>query len=359
MKCPFLEEMVVRYCNAYPVRKLIPCNSQTPSICLTERCVECPAYEEMALAHETRSKEVDDMEVSAEVRSEESVADSKECIWMKLGVVSYRMCLLDYDCQSCDFNQTLMDANWQYQEAPGLLSVLHRLRSLPAEERKCRYMLTGDVSYKLCAHNYQCATCEYDQRMQDAIDFHPRVVARRARTVTKEKVRGFFVPRDLYFSANHMWVRVEKDGRVRVGLDDFAQRLLGKIERVHPPSEGARVRQGEECWSIESGRRAARLSLPLDGTIERVNNALTGQKGLINKDPYGEGWIFFMRPRDLADSLRGLLKGKPAADWLDKEADRLTIRVERELGAIVADGGSISDKLSDEEWDGIVKEFFK
>lgn len=359
MKCPFLEEMVVRYCNAYPVRKLIPCDSRTPSICLTEGCVECPAYKEMAFGQDTVSQEVGEMETNRKVGSEGADAGKKECIWMKLGVVSYRMCLSNYDCQSCDFNQTLMDANWQYQEAPGLLSVLQRLRSLPAEERKCRYMLTGDVSYKLCAHNYQCATCEYDQRMQDAIDFHPRVVARRAKAATKEKVKGFFVPRDLYFSANHMWVRVEKDGRVRVGLDDFAQRLLGKIERVKAPGEGTRVRLGEECWSIESGRRAARLSLPVDGTIERVNDALTDRGGLINKDPYGKGWIFFMRPRDLAESIRGLLKGKAAVDWLDNEADRLTMRAEKELGATVADGGSISDKLTDEEWDEIVKEFIK
>ncbi len=360
MACPFLEEIVVRYCKACPVKKLIPQNdSGTPSICLMEKYVECPTYREVALAEESRNEEVVQVQPRQTEERGETTIERKECIWMKLGVVSYRMCLLNYDCQNCEFNQMLMDANSQYQEAPGVLSALQSLQKLPAEERKCRYMLTGDVSYKLCAHNYDCATCEYDQRMQDAIDFHPRTMARRTAKARREKVKGFFIPDDLYFSTNHMWVRVEKDGRVKVGVDDFAQKLLGRIDQVSLPKRDERTTHEDDCWTVRSGRRVAHLSTPLNGTIDRVNHRLLSRAGLIHEEPYDGGWLFSMKPDDLEHSLEGLLRGSKARSWLEKEVDRLSMRVEEELGATIADGGSISDKLSDEEWNRVVKEFLR
>ena len=99
----------------------------------------------------------------------EEAVKVKQCIWARMGVVSYRICTRDYDCLTCEFDQTMQEkiANG---EAPGLDEAVERLKELPAPQRVCRYALKGDVSYRLCTRLFQCAACEFDQLMQDALE---------------------------------------------------------------------------------------------------------------------------------------------------------------------------------------------
>ncbi len=87
----------------------------------------------------------------AEIREKENL-----CIWTKAGVISYRICTSDYDCRNCAFDQALSDASGRYIESPIVVEAIKKLKQLPAEERKCRYMLTGDFAYKICPNNYEC-----------------------------------------------------------------------------------------------------------------------------------------------------------------------------------------------------------
>lgn len=93
----------------------------------------------------------------------------KECIWSKMGIISYRICTTGQDCSRCEFAQNLQEAESQYQDRIGFSSIRNSLLGLSAHERKCRYMLSGDVMYKICPRLYQCGTCVYDQMMQDMI----------------------------------------------------------------------------------------------------------------------------------------------------------------------------------------------
>ncbi len=93
----------------------------------------------------------------------------KECIWSKMGIISYRLCTTNQDCSKCEFAQSLQEADSQYQDRIGFSRIRNSLLALPADERKCRYMLSGDVEYKICPRLYQCGKCFYDQMMQDMI----------------------------------------------------------------------------------------------------------------------------------------------------------------------------------------------
>jgi hypothetical protein len=115
-------------------------------------------------------------------KSQERAGRNHECIWAKLDVISYRPCALNYQCDKCQFAQSLKDGNGDYAETPEMFNVIEQSRSLPARQRKCRYMLTGEVSYKLCPNSYQCGSCEHDQMMHDSIYGHPKVLARMAKT---------------------------------------------------------------------------------------------------------------------------------------------------------------------------------
>lgn len=99
----------------------------------------------------------------------EEAVKVKQCIWARMGVVSYRICTHDYDCLTCEFDQTMQE-KMATGEASELDEALERLKELPAPQRVCRYALKGDVSYRLCTRAFQCATCEFDQLMQDALE---------------------------------------------------------------------------------------------------------------------------------------------------------------------------------------------
>ncbi len=281
------------------------------------------------------------------------------CIWVKLGVISYRLCTLNYNCAKCQFNQSLMDVNGKYAETPEMFNIITRLRNLPALERKCRYMLVGEVSYKLCPNNYQCGSCEYDQMMQDAIYGHPKVLAQMTK-VNRIKVNGFLISGSLYFYKKHTWVRRINEDTVRIGLDDFAQRLLGKIkgiEFVHKEE----VKRGEIGWEVRSKMGNAQLLSPIDGTVKKMNKELSKDSSLLNADPYGKGWVLELKSFNIEVDLEGLLKGNKAKDWLMEEVNRLSHRIESDLGVSVGCYVTLIRtlrKIDEKEWKDLIRDFF-
>jgi len=114
-------------------------------------------------------------------------AAGKECLWMRMGVISYRICTRDYDCLTCEFDQ-MMQEQARSGGSPEMQEALERLKAVPGTQRQCRYALKGDVSYRLCSRVYQCATCPFDQSMQDAMEQKfARLEARRAALRKKEE----------------------------------------------------------------------------------------------------------------------------------------------------------------------------
>src|SRR5690348_1874098 len=100
-------------------------------------------------------------------------------------------------------------------------------------------------------------------------------------------------PADLRYSNDHLWARVEAStGLVRVGVTDFAQQSLGEVTNVTLPGPGKTVRAGEACGDIESVKSLSDLIAPITGTVRTRNDVLTRTPGLVNTDPYGQGWMF-------------------------------------------------------------------
>lgn len=108
------------------------------------------------------------------------------------------------------------------------------------------------------------------------------------------------VPNDLKYAKSHEWVRDEGDGVVSVGITDHAQELLGDLVFVDLPEVGAAVQAATECAVVESVKAASDVYSPLDGEIVAVNSALADAPETINSDPYGDGWIFKLKPTDAA-----------------------------------------------------------
>ena len=108
------------------------------------------------------------------------------------------------------------------------------------------------------------------------------------------------VPEDLRYSTDHEWARTE-EGRVRVGITDFAQDTLGDVVFVDLPEVGTAVTAGGTFGEIESTKSVSDLYAPVGGTVVEVNGELADAPNRINDDPYGEGWICVIDPSDPAE----------------------------------------------------------
>ena len=113
------------------------------------------------------------------------------------------------------------------------------------------------------------------------------------------------LPEDLLYTEEHEWVRRGGD-TVRIGITDFAQDQLGDIVYVSLPEVGAEIAAGDAVGELESTKSVSDVYAPLQGVVSAVNEALDAQPELVNSDPYGEGWLFELRPAD-AGALESLL----------------------------------------------------
>jgi glycine cleavage system H lipoate-binding protein len=175
-------------------------------------------------------------------------------------------------------------------------------------------------------------------------------------------VGGFQVPDNLRYHPGHTWALSESPSLVRVGLDDFASKLAGKIENIALPQRGQWIRQGQKIWTIHRNGSAVDMVSPIEGSVADVNDAVARDPKLALKDPYGEGWLLTVQSPDAKTNFRNLLGGALARWWTEESAGRLQRKMPMALGALAQDGGVAVDNLTaqmpDQEWVGIAKEFF-
>ena len=112
------------------------------------------------------------------------------------------------------------------------------------------------------------------------------------------------VPDDLRYTADHEWARLE-DGRIRIGITDYAQDALGDVVFVELPTPGTKVDSGQSFSEVESTKSVSDIYAPVAGVVAEVNTELADAPQRLNEDPYGEGWICVIEPTDIAsvDSL--------------------------------------------------------
>jgi glycine cleavage system H lipoate-binding protein len=161
----------------------------------------------------------------------------------------------------------------------------------------------------------------------------------------------FGLPGGLFFHRGHTWINLLFSGQVKVGVDDFIQRLLGRIDAITLLPVGVELKQGEPFAAIRQGGRTVLLPAPVDGVVCAVNGELAKIPGLIKRDPYTRGWLVAVRPTNLTANLSQLAVGQGALAWLKGELARLqeflhvTLQRDGLVGATAADGGLVADGL--------------
>ena len=117
------------------------------------------------------------------------------------------------------------------------------------------------------------------------------------------------IPKDLKYTKSHEWLKLNSDGTITVGITHHAQDLMGDMVYVELPQAGAKVTCGKECGVVESVKAASDVYAPVSGEIVEANAALADAPETVNKDCYGAGWMFRLKPTNQAE-LNGLLDAK-------------------------------------------------
>jgi glycine cleavage system H lipoate-binding protein len=286
---------------------------------------------------------------------------------MEAGVVSYKLCDNNYDCPTCVYDQgmQLKVAKEKERAAAARVEVkpdklteswVEAMMKLPASRRKCRYMITGEVGRKICPNAYECGNCSYDQMMQARVENQVLPVHGR------REVEGFQVAEDLYYHEGHAWAKPEYGGQIRIGLDDFARRMLGKPGRIDLPEIGHEVKQGTAGFHVRRNDEIAGVLSPVDGIVSRVNERISENPNIVNDSPYEEGWLFIVEPTKLKKNLKSLYYGEHAEKFMGEETGRLWAMADEAL-RIAADGGTSVDDIFEavggKSWKAFVKTFLR
>jgi len=177
-----------------------------------------------------------------------------------------------------------------------------------------------------------------------------------------EFVSGFHTPGNLAYHPGHSWLVRERKNVARVGVDEFAAALAGKVESIELPKPGQWIRQGQRVLSfIRNGERAEMVS-PTEGEVMAVNQEVLQNPALFREDPYGKGWLLAVHVPDEESTARNLVPKGLVREWMRESVERLYALQPKLAGAVAADGGRPCEDLLAEvpgaNWKELTGEFF-
>ena len=170
-----------------------------------------------------------------------------------------------------------------------------------------------------------------------------KAIPEAAREPLPLQPESFLLPRGIFYSRGHAWMRIFSTGLVRVGVDDFVQKLLGRIDGLTLRAKGEIVKAGEPLLTIHQGGREVTVHSPVEGKVEMVNREIAKHPELIRKDPYKEGWVIAIQPAHLSEDLPRLAIAERAEGWLAEEVHRLRLFLGAATPALAAAGHTLPD----------------
>jgi len=139
------------------------------------------------------------------------------------------------------------------------------------------------------------------------------------------------IPKGLFISDGHIWYKALPDGKVKIGIDDFPLKLLGKIDKIKLNLAGETLNKRGRMCVIRQGRKKMKFYSPIDGTVVQVNDALNKNARILQTDPYERGWLYIVKPAIDVTCLnqRGEID-LPIEEWIRREIEKLADFVVRE-----------------------------
>jgi len=175
-------------------------------------------------------------------------------------------------------------------------------------------------------------------------------------------VDGFLVPRSVSYHSGHSWLMRERKNVVRVGADEFAAALAGKVDKIELPKPGQWIRQGQKTITLMRGGQKTEMVSPTEGEVMAVNADVVENPALLRQDPYGKGWLLSIHVPDEENTSRNLIPKMLVGEWMREAVSRLYACQPALAGAVAADGGRPAEDLlaalPGTNWQDVTSEFF-
>ena len=170
----------------------------------------------------------------------------------------------------------------------------------------------------------------------------------------------FAIPGGVFISSGHCWASLEQDGTVKIGIDDFAKKLIGKIDALELPNLGMEIKAGQPLFTIKQGQRSITFNAPISGKIIRVNTVLTTNLEALDISPYNTNWICVVDSNNFDEEMKSLTIGNSAVTFYQNELDKF-IELRKSTGKSEDEQLYIGEfeKFSDSDWERMSATFFK
>ncbi|MFA5903976.1 MAG: hypothetical protein WC836_08550 [Desulfobacula sp.] len=276
------------------------------------------------------------------------------CIWMQAGVVLKKECNNYHDCTSCKYDTAM----GKQAVAGKHLSWQESLRRRDSLDRTCRHALTGRVEHRTCAMNYNCNHCDFDQLFEDTLS-----PGKGNSGMHMKDIKGFKLAEGYYFHMGHTWAGIDGGGIIRIGMDDFAFKVLGGPDGFELPLMGQELNLGRPGWGIKRNSNLADILSPVNGIITKVNPSLFASPALPEQKPYEDGWLFTVHNSDLKGAVKHLMGDEESITWLNGEITTLEGMIEEVAGPLSADGGllmkDVFGNLPALGWENLTRRFLR
>ena len=199
-------------------------------------------------------------------------------------------------------------------------------------------------------------------------DLKPRVHVTHLPLAKELLDSEFVIPGGIFISEGHAWASMEEDGTVKVGLDDFAKKIIGRIDDLEMPNLGMTIKKGQPLFYVKQGYRTIPFNAPLSGRVAKVNTTLKRGLKALDLTPYGDNWVCILDAEDLDIEISKLKIGKAAVSFYHDELEHAHQHMRKMRGngqggkrmpSSVGVSQAELELLNDREWDEIVMEFFK
>lgn len=246
-------------------------------------------------------------------------------------------------------------------------------------------IITGYATVETAVECMKYGAMDYVQKPfteDELLEFVKKLVIKREDKVKKQlkpsvhithlastesmKAGEFSIPGGVFISNGHCWASMQQDGTVNVGIDDFARKLIGKIDDFEFPNLGMKIKKGQPLFTVKQGQKTIRFNSPVSGQVKRINTLLKNEIEALSVTPYDANWVCVIDADNIDNELKELKIGNAAVSFYqdDIEHFRTALKGTKKVDKpkVVVTGEEISigelENLEQSDWDRLVQEFF-
>ncbi len=249
-------------------------------------------------------------------------------------------------------------------------------------------IITGYASVETAVETMKYGAMDYVQKPfteEELLEFTKKALIKRQDRIKKQlkpkvhithipsegdTIKGeFSIPGGVFISDSHTWVSMNQEGIGKVGIDDFAKKLIGKVESIELPNLSMKVKAGQPLFTIRQGNRKVTFNSPVTGVVASINTILKGNPDALDVTPYDRNWICAIDPDDIDSEIKNLHIGKSAVSFFQNDIEHFKSVMKEILKAEKKEEDEYVnenqlyigqlEKLSDMNWEKVVSEFFR